>query len=244
MSGVQLSNAIKAGHISCVEVMNAYLDQIDRFNSRINAIVSLQGRDGLLKQAALCDEQLSRGEYLGWMHGFPHAIKDLAPVKGIPRTMGSPFLRDFRSDGRRNLCRTHQESRRYRHWQDQHAGIWPWIANFQSGVWGPQRLWPVQDGRGPQRRGRSGARAADAPRGGWKQPCRFPAKSRSLQQCPRLSDVLRPSADERHKCLRCGARRRWADGADRVGSRCSLPCRPVMTLARRSQLEKTEAASE
>jgi amidase len=95
MSGLELSRAIKSRQISCVEVMNAYLDQIGRFNPRVNAIVSLQDRDGLLAQAVMRDEQLARGEYLGWMHGFPQAIKDLAPVAGIPMTMGSPILRGF-----------------------------------------------------------------------------------------------------------------------------------------------------
>jgi amidase len=34
------------------------------------------------------------GERLGWMHGFPQAIKDLAATKGIPTTLGSPLFKD------------------------------------------------------------------------------------------------------------------------------------------------------
>ena len=41
------------------------------------------------------DAQLARGEHLGWMHGFPHAVKDLEPTKGIRTTMGSPLFKDF-----------------------------------------------------------------------------------------------------------------------------------------------------
>ena len=38
------------------------------------------------------DAQLARGQSLGWMHGFPMAIKELSPVAGLPLSMGSPLL--------------------------------------------------------------------------------------------------------------------------------------------------------
>lgn len=95
LDAVALSAAIKARQISCVEVMAAYLAQIERVNPRVNAIVSLQDREDLLCQAKERDAQLSRGEYLGWMHGFPHAVKDLEATKNIRTTMGSPLLKDF-----------------------------------------------------------------------------------------------------------------------------------------------------
>jgi len=91
LDAVHLSRAIKSKQVSCVEVMSAYLDQVDRINPRVNAIVSLQPRDRLLDQAKDRDTQLARGEYLGWMHGFPHAVKDLEPTRGIRTTMGSPL---------------------------------------------------------------------------------------------------------------------------------------------------------
>ncbi len=95
LDAVALSSAIKSKRVSCVEVMNSYLDHIDRLNPRVNAIVSLQNRDDLLKQAKSRDEQLARSEYLGRMHGFPQAIKDLEPTKGIRTTLGSPLFKDF-----------------------------------------------------------------------------------------------------------------------------------------------------
>jgi amidase len=95
MDGVQLSGAIRTRQVSCVEVMGAFLDHIETFNRRVHAIVSLRPRDALLAEARERDDQLGRGEYLGWMHGFPQAVKDLAPVRGIPFTQGSPIFRDF-----------------------------------------------------------------------------------------------------------------------------------------------------
>ena len=75
--------------------MQAYLQRIGQLNPRYNAIVSLQDADLLLRQADERDAQLARGESMGWMHGMPQAIKDLANSAGIPTTMGSPLMRNF-----------------------------------------------------------------------------------------------------------------------------------------------------
>jgi amidase len=94
MDAGDLAAAIHARKVSCAEVMTAFLDHIDGLNPKVNAIVALQDRAGLLAQAREKDGVLARGEPTGPLHGFPFAVKDLAPVKGIPMTMGSPILRD------------------------------------------------------------------------------------------------------------------------------------------------------
>jgi amidase len=93
-SAVQLSDAIRDRQVSCREVMTAFLDHIDACNPAINAIVSLQDRESLLAQADERDRALARGEWQGWMHGMPSAIKDLSATAGIPTTLGSPIFRD------------------------------------------------------------------------------------------------------------------------------------------------------
>ncbi|RYG88522.1 MAG: amidase [Alphaproteobacteria bacterium] len=95
MDGVTLSHAIKSKRVSCLEVMSAYLDHVGRFNPGVNAIISMPPYEELLSEARERDVQLGRGEYLGWMHGFPVAVKDNIPVKGLPFTRGSPLFRDF-----------------------------------------------------------------------------------------------------------------------------------------------------
>ena len=95
MDATVLSSAIHSRKVSCVEVMNAYLDHIERLNPTVNAIVALEDREQLLAQARERDAQLGRGESMGQLHGFPHAVKDLQAVKGIRMTMGSPLLKDF-----------------------------------------------------------------------------------------------------------------------------------------------------
>ncbi|MFV0384281.1 amidase [Paracoccus sp. (in: a-proteobacteria)] len=95
LSAVDLSNAIHARSISCVEVMNAYLDQIERINPQVNAIVSLLPREDLVAQAQAADDDLAAGKDRGWLHGMPQAIKDLDTTVGIRTTYGSPIMKDY-----------------------------------------------------------------------------------------------------------------------------------------------------
>src|ERR1700719_750540 len=95
MDAASLGSVIHSRKASCVEVMSAYLDHIERLNAKVNAIVALQDRAQLLAQARERDADLARGESKGPLHGFPHAVKDLLPVKGIRSTWGSPLLKNF-----------------------------------------------------------------------------------------------------------------------------------------------------
>jgi amidase len=95
MNALELADAIRARQVSCVEVMTEYLDHIETLNPRVNAIVALQNRATMLAQSEERDLSLARGEWMGPLHGFPLAVKDLMPVKGIRMTMGSPIYKDF-----------------------------------------------------------------------------------------------------------------------------------------------------
>lgn len=94
LDAVELSGVIRRRDVSCVEVMETYLAHIDRFDPLVNAIVARRDDAALLEQARERDRELDRGEYAGWMHGFPVAVKDLADAAGLPTTMGSPLLAD------------------------------------------------------------------------------------------------------------------------------------------------------
>ena len=95
MSAIDLSRAIHLKQVSCQEVMQSTLERIARLNPVSNAIVSLQEPELLLAQARERDAQLARGESMGWMHGMPQAIKDLANAQGLRTTLGSPLMKDF-----------------------------------------------------------------------------------------------------------------------------------------------------
>ena len=89
LTASKLSAAIRDRQVSCLEVMQAYLQRIERYNPVYNAIVNLAEQDSLLGQARRADTALDKGEYWGWMHGMPHAVKDLANVEGMITTSGS-----------------------------------------------------------------------------------------------------------------------------------------------------------
>jgi len=91
LDATALSAAIHGRQVSCVEVLDAYLGQIDRCNPAVNAIVAPQDREALRAQAAERDALLARGTSLGPLHGFPQAPKDIMPVRGMVTTKGSPI---------------------------------------------------------------------------------------------------------------------------------------------------------
>lgn len=98
LSALELSMGIKTKQFSCYEVMQAYLTRIHKYNPVYNAIISMADDQNLFDQAKKADIALERDEYWGWMHGIPHAIKDLAPLKGFAYTSGSPIFADRIAD--------------------------------------------------------------------------------------------------------------------------------------------------
>ena len=92
LDAVSLSQAIATRAVSCAEVLQAYLGQIERLNPRVNAIVALMPPEGLLQQANALDAELARGHWRGPLHGFPQAPKDIMPAAGMVTTRGSPIF--------------------------------------------------------------------------------------------------------------------------------------------------------
>ncbi|MEP2716715.1 amidase [Pseudophaeobacter sp.] len=90
-SACELVSKLRNGSVTVVEVMQATLDRIDALNPGLTAIVALRSRAELMEEAAAAD----RAEQRGALHGLPMAIKDLANVKGIASTQGSPLFKDF-----------------------------------------------------------------------------------------------------------------------------------------------------
>ena len=95
LGALDLSRAIHAKQVSCREVMLATLAQVDRHNPHSNAIISRVDSAALLAQADQRDTQLARGQSMGWLHGIPQAVKDLANVQGLRTTLGNPLMKEF-----------------------------------------------------------------------------------------------------------------------------------------------------
>lgn len=84
---------IKNRKISAVELLEAHLGQIDRYNSSVNAFVTLVPEQAL-ERAKAADAKTASGEPLGTLHGLPMAHKDTHRTKGIRTTFGSPLFVD------------------------------------------------------------------------------------------------------------------------------------------------------
>jgi amidase len=88
-SARELAALIKARRASPLEVLDAHLEVIARFNPKLNAIVTLAA-DRAREDARATEAALMRGDDLGPLAGLPVAIKDITSTAGIRTTFGSP----------------------------------------------------------------------------------------------------------------------------------------------------------
>ena len=98
MTAIELLRRIRARELSCREVMQAHLNQIDRVNPVVNAIVTRIPSEQALDMADAADRMLAEGKDIGPLHGLPIAHKDLVPTQGLRTTLGSPIYKDFVPD--------------------------------------------------------------------------------------------------------------------------------------------------
>ena len=90
----ELATRIRARQLSAVDVLSAHLQQIERVNPRVNAIITLVP-ELAMKAARHADEAMMRGAAVGPLHGLPIAHKDLQLTKDVRTTFGSPIFKDF-----------------------------------------------------------------------------------------------------------------------------------------------------
>ncbi|QKW25912.1 amidase [Streptomyces seoulensis] len=76
--------------VSAREVLDAHLEQIERVDPKVNAVVTLVPEHARA-MARRADEAIARGRALGPLHGLPALHKDLADTAGIRTTYGSPL---------------------------------------------------------------------------------------------------------------------------------------------------------
>lgn len=91
LSATQLAAAIRSGSVTSEQAVRAYLDQIHKYNPKLNAIVTID-EAAAIKRARAADAALARGELWGPLHGVPITVKDHFAVKGMRTTNGYPPL--------------------------------------------------------------------------------------------------------------------------------------------------------
>jgi amidase len=94
MSARDQARLIRERKLSAREVMIAHLEQIERINPQVNAIVSLLNPEVAIERANEADRATPSGP----LHGLPIAFKDLEDAVGFPNTAGSPIFADFYPD--------------------------------------------------------------------------------------------------------------------------------------------------
>lgn len=92
-SAVQLRDDIAAGRLSPVDVLEAFIAQIEAINPAINAVTATcYGR--ARNEAARAEQAVRAGDTLGPLHGIPFGVKDLEDTAGVLSTYGSPLFKD------------------------------------------------------------------------------------------------------------------------------------------------------
>jgi len=94
LSAADTARAIKAKEISPTDAVQAYLERIDRLDSRLAAYITVV-REGALGTAQLMANRIQKGEDPGVLAGVPIAVKDQYWTKGILTTNGSKVYKDF-----------------------------------------------------------------------------------------------------------------------------------------------------
>ncbi|HEX7557255.1 MAG TPA: amidase, partial [Leptolinea sp.] len=98
LSASELEEKIKSHQVTSLEVVNAYLDHIKKYNHIfLNAIVTLD-KDAAIRRAKEADAVLARGELWGPLHGVPITIKDNVATRGLKTTNSYPLTAGYVPD--------------------------------------------------------------------------------------------------------------------------------------------------
>jgi aspartyl-tRNA(Asn)/glutamyl-tRNA(Gln) amidotransferase subunit A len=92
-----LSRLIASREVSCLEVVDATIERIEKLNPMLNAFITILDQSAR-REAKHADSLIKQGKYLGPLHGIPISFKDLIYIKGVRSTSGSKILADFVPD--------------------------------------------------------------------------------------------------------------------------------------------------
>ena len=88
----ELQNKMKSNQITATKLTKFYLQKIDRENSKLNAIISINPK--ALDEAKRFDKERAAGKVRGLLHGIPIVVKDNIETINMPTTAGSLALKD------------------------------------------------------------------------------------------------------------------------------------------------------
>ena len=93
LGAARQAELIRTKKVSSVELVQAYLDRIDRVDDRLRAYITVT-REAALAAARRAEDAVMRGARLGPLHGVTFAVKDQFATRGVRTTAGSRILAD------------------------------------------------------------------------------------------------------------------------------------------------------
>lgn len=96
-SAAELARRIRTHETSAVEVLEAHLDRIRRWNPAVNAVVTLD-TERAFQRAEAADAALERNEVWGPLHGVPFTAKDHFSTAGLRTTYAIPHYAKYVPD--------------------------------------------------------------------------------------------------------------------------------------------------
>ncbi len=83
--------ALRKREVTATELLEAHFQQIDKFNSDINAVI-WQDREAAKATAWEVDKETAKGQFRGPLHGVPVTVKESFDLTGAPTTWGDPKI--------------------------------------------------------------------------------------------------------------------------------------------------------
>lgn len=93
LSASEMSRGIKSGEFTSEQLIQAHLDQINKCNNKINAIVT--PCKNVLERAKEADKALKNGKDWGILHGVPITVKDSWATSGVRTTSSFRRLKKY-----------------------------------------------------------------------------------------------------------------------------------------------------
>ena len=84
-NATDLAAMIRRGEIGSVELLDHFIDRIERYDNSINAVV-VRDFERAREAAMASDNAMSRGEDLGPLHGLPMTVKESFNIAGLRTT--------------------------------------------------------------------------------------------------------------------------------------------------------------
>ncbi|HEY5644805.1 MAG TPA: amidase family protein, partial [Pseudomonadales bacterium] len=97
LTALELAEKIRRKEISSTELTQLYIDRIEKYDGKVNAVI-VRRFDEALERAAEADRALAEGRELGPLHGVPMTIKESYVMAGTPSTWGIADFKENFSD--------------------------------------------------------------------------------------------------------------------------------------------------